>query len=84
MLDVQCNIYDMAGNMLEWTTEYSDRANSAYRFPYVYRGGHGRDIGKNPSTRGFGRYNYSNVSINPAYNSSTETAVGFRPILYLM
>ena len=33
--DIQCNIYDMSSNILEWTTETSN--NSSY--PCVYRGG---------------------------------------------
>ena len=33
--DVQCNIYDMAGNCGEWTTETSSDSNE----PCVYRGG---------------------------------------------
>ncbi len=32
--DVRCNIYDMAGNYREWTTEISTRT-----FSYVFRGG---------------------------------------------
>ena len=32
--DVRCNIYDMAGNCVEWSTENSSRAT----FPYVSRG----------------------------------------------
>lgn len=34
--DVKCNIYDMAGNCLEWTTETYMLSNG----PYVVRGGH--------------------------------------------
>lgn len=33
--DIQCNVYDMASNVLEWTTETS----SWYSYPCVYRGG---------------------------------------------
>ena len=33
--DVYCNIYDMAGNVNEWTTEYS---NYGYGTNYVHRG----------------------------------------------
>ena len=34
-IDVQCNIYDMASNIREWTTETSDGSSN----PCVYRGG---------------------------------------------
>ena len=34
--DFQCNIYDMASNCLEWTTEIYDRQG----YPYVGNGGH--------------------------------------------
>ena len=37
--DVVCNIYDMAANSLEWTTEYSTSTNSSLAFPCVNRGG---------------------------------------------
>ena len=37
--DVACNIYDMAANLLEWTTEYSPRTISNYAYPCVTRGG---------------------------------------------
>ncbi|MFR0921892.1 MAG: hypothetical protein ACLSG7_02105 [Clostridia bacterium] len=33
--DIQCNIYDMASNICEWTTETSDGSSN----PCVYRGG---------------------------------------------
>ena len=33
--DVRCNIYDMAGNLVEWTTETSGNTSA----PCVYRGG---------------------------------------------
>ncbi|MGN1270305.1 MAG: hypothetical protein ACI4UU_05525, partial [Clostridia bacterium] len=38
--DKVCNIYDMASNTIEWTTEYSTDTNISYAFPCVYRGGY--------------------------------------------
>ena len=38
--DVVCNIYDMAANTLEWTTEYSTYVDSNYALPYISRGGY--------------------------------------------
>ena len=35
--DKYCNMYDMLGNFMEWTTEYWDSGNSNY--PCVFRGG---------------------------------------------
>ncbi len=40
--DKVCNIYDMASNCMEWTTEYSTATGnsaSGVRYPCVYRGG---------------------------------------------
>jgi len=37
--DIKCNIYDMAANECEWTTEYSTDASSSYALPCVGRGG---------------------------------------------
>ena len=38
--DVVCNIYDMAGNTEEWTTEYSTYTLSRVAHPCVLRGGY--------------------------------------------
>lgn len=66
-VDVKCNIYDMASNVYEFTTETSNRSDH----PCVYRGGSFNSASNYTSIR----YNYSNF-VN--YNS-----LGFRPILYL-
>lgn len=65
--DVRCNIYDMAGNTLEWTTEtysYSDR-------PCVHRGGNVLNSNCYASYRG------NSIMTYAASNYS------FRPLLYL-
>ena len=65
--DVQCNIYDMAGNCYEWTTETS----SGSGVPCVYRGGLYSDSYYSTSNRGFGM------------PTSAYVYVTFRPLLYL-
>ena len=65
--DVQCNVYDMASNILEWTTETSNLGNG---LGSISRGG-SAVYGGNTGTR----------SIKP--NSTNEGNYGFRPILYL-
>ena len=65
--DVQCNVYDMASNIFEWTTEtYVDSAN-----PCVDRGGVCYDSNKYTSVRGGTETSRSNVNI------------GFRPLLFI-
>ena len=65
--DVRCNIYDMAGNVKEWSTERCTVSSS----PCVYRGG-SYDSGYDYTA---GRY------YNPTSHSSTN--LGFRSTLYL-
>ena len=66
-IDVQCNIYDMASNIVEWTTETSSNSS----LPCVNRGGsyHSRD--NYTSLRG-------GVNI-----SGNNFVIGFRPLLYV-
>ena len=66
-IDKQCNVYDMAGNLREWTTETSNFPDN----PCVLRGG---CYGNVDGYTG-GRY-YSSTSVS--YNN-----YGFRPILYV-
>ncbi|MGN1270163.1 MAG: hypothetical protein ACI4UU_04795, partial [Clostridia bacterium] len=47
--DKVCNIYDMASNIKEWTTEYSALAISKTNSACVDRGGNYGDLGTNPS-----------------------------------
>ena len=65
--DVRCNIYDMAGNCLEWTTESSSDSD----YPCVRRGGNYYNSLGYTSCRNFGYTTYSN-----SYSS-------FRSLLYL-
>ena len=65
--DVQCNVYDMASNVLEWTTETSYKPN----IPCVGRGGYYYNSNYYTSDR-----NYDNTS-------NSYDRIGFRPLLYL-
>ena len=66
-IDVQCNIYDMASNMPEWTTETS----SVSSFPCVDRGGYYYSSSDYTSYR------------SDTYTSSSNGIIGFRSLLYL-
>ena len=65
--DIRCNIYDMAGNIYEWSTETYSYTND----PCVYRGG---GYGTTDCTSS--RYNYS-----PTYSYIGH--ISCRPTLYL-
>ena len=69
--DVKCNIYDMAKNVREWTTEFSTNTNNGSDSPCVRRGGD---------------YNNSSNCTASRYSDSTTAKypnIGFRPLLYL-
>ena len=65
--DVQCNVYDMASNVYEWTTETSGTSS----YPCVCRGGF----------CGYGSTYTSNRGFSDAYSS--DAMFGFRPLLYV-
>ena len=65
--DTVCNVYDMASNIREWTTETSNDSN----FPCVYRGGRYGNSGSYTSSR------ISNDT------SSCNADYGFRPLLFV-
>ena len=65
--DNVCNVYDMASNVVEWTTETSDYSNH----PCVGRGGRYDDSYGYTSYRYYGNTSDSNVSN------------GFRPLLFV-
>ena len=68
-VDKQCNIFDMAGNCYEWTTETD--SYSRVRVPCVDRGGVCYNDFDYTSDRSFG------------YTSSAGIYASFRPLLYL-
>ena len=65
--DNPCNIFDMASNVREWTTETSSHST----YPCVSRGGHYNYSNSYTSDR----YDYD--------TSSSYYIIGFRPLLYL-
>ena len=65
--DKQCNIFDMASNIVEWTTETSDISEA----PCVFRGG----IFDNPDV-------YTSF-YNNNFTDNIAIGIGFRPILYI-
>ena len=70
--DEKCHIFDMAGNVMEWTTEYSTFYSNLGYFGCVLRG---RDTnntnGRTTTTRGYYR------------GTDSYGFTGFRPLLYL-
>ena len=71
--DKYCNIYDMSGNAMEWSTETSSRTSSyADDLPCVYRGGYcGSFADDYTCTRG-----YHNTT-------DDDSSISFRPLLYV-
>ena len=66
--DNPCNIFDMASNVPEWTTETSGASNK----PCVGRGGYY-----------YNSYYFYTSSRNNGYTSNSGRDFGFRPLLYL-
>ena len=65
--DKQCNVYDMASNVYEWTTE----TYSTSSFPCTRRGG------------GYFSSSYYTSIRDGNYTSNGDSSVGFRPLLFL-
>lgn len=70
--DVRCNIFDMAGNTKEWTTENNINGGSGYS---IFRGGNPKGDNYN------GIYMHYRNPSSP--NGSIDIKMSFRPILYL-
>ena len=69
--DEKCKIFDMAGNALEWTTEYSASADGSDDCPCTHRGGKYSDSYSYTSGRSGNYATYSNCIDS------------FRPLLYV-
>ena len=65
--DKQCNVYDMASNVREWTTETCSYSG----FPFTNRGGSYDGSGTYTSNRDF------------CSTSNSYSGIGFRPLLFL-
>ena len=73
--DKYCNIWDMSGNAVEWTTEYSTYSDSSSFNPCVLRGGYfNTDFG------GAGGYTSYRGS---GYTAGSYSNFGLRPLLYV-
>ena len=69
--DEKCKIFDMAGNELEWTTEYSANTDVSDAYPCTLRGGY---------------YSYSSGYASDRYDvtaTNSDSYVSFRPLLYV-
>ena len=73
--DKYCNIWDMSGNVYEWTTEYSTHSYASYWYPCVHRGGYYF------ADRGGAIYYTSYRGNNRT--SDCSTSHGLRPLLYV-
>ena len=73
--DKYCNIWDMSGNALEWTTEYSAYSYDSFFYPCVYRGGY-------YDTDGGGAYHCTS-SRNSTSTTRSYSYGGLRPLLYV-
>ena len=69
--DEKCKIFDMAGNLYEWTTEYSTYTSSSGAHPCTGRGGYYCDSVLYTGSRGDG------------IATSSNFYVSFRPLLYV-
>ena len=69
--DKVCNIFDMAANVGEWTTEYSTYTNSSHAIPCTLRGG---DYDNSSYYTAVRNINYATYSVN---------YIGFRVALYI-
>ncbi len=70
--DEECHIFDMAGNVREYTTEYSTGTKDEVESPCVVRGGNGNTS--------------NNLTAVRLMNNTNEKYdnIGFRPLLYLL
>ena len=73
--DKYCNIWDMSGNALEWTTEYSTLSGTSYFRPCVTRGGYYSTVSGEAFVYTSDRDNGSTT-----FSSSIN---GLRPLLYV-
>ena len=70
--DQKCKIFDMAGNTVEWTTEYSTNARSSSAYPCTSRGGSYNVSAYYTSFRG-----------NRGGATYSDGCISFRPLLYV-
>ena len=74
-LDKYCNIWDMSGNAIEWTTEYSTRSVGSDFCPCVYSGGYYDAV--------FGRAKRYASYRGGNDTTGSSSIDGLRPLLYV-
>lgn len=72
ILDEKCKINDMASNMNEWTTEYSNHTRNSKAYPCPIRGGY------------YSSNNYCTSGRSSYPSSAKYNYIGFRSIVYLI
>ena len=73
--DKYCNIWDMSGNVEEWTTEYYTSSSSSVFYPCVYRGGY--------YYTAYGKANYYTSYRDGGGTTGSNSTYGLRPLLYV-
>lgn len=74
--DVRCNIYDMAGNTFEWSTETCDVKNGGYYFCVGRGGTYASDV--------LGLETYPAFRCQLGFQAEGQDGyISFRPILYI-
>ena len=69
--DEKCKIFDMAGNLNEWTTEYSTSTRNSCAYPCTVRGG-----------SYYGSSSYTSIR-RDYYGTLSYNHLSFRPLLYV-
>ena len=69
--DKVCNIFDMAANVGEWTTEYSSGTLSSFAYPCTYRGGY------------YSNSSYYTARRDSISATDSDYSIGFRVALYI-
>jgi len=81
--DKYCNIWDMSGNVYEWTTEYSTFSSRSGFTPCVSRGG----FYNTGTGRAFNYTSFRSISFTTNSNNNGTTSsfsnFGLRPLLYV-
>ena len=73
--DKYCNIWDMSGNAIEWTTEYSTGSNNSFFYPCVIRGGFYSTLNHLAAA-------YTSCR-GSDYTAGSDIYYGLRPLLYV-
>ena len=72
--DKYCNIWDMSGNVYEWTTEYTTYSNGNNFYPCVVRGGFFSTNDSSAYCNTYGSFNHF---------GTTNPGLGLRSLIYV-